>query len=179
MVDSGSPQNHLPRFCLPWKLLRGRQGSLLVDPWGGASHHPPPLHTHLCAGWSPHSLVFLQVLPLVHAVCLQDCWREARKNLVLCQLLSVHFCFFHLWKNQQCKAKDCVSKRFVRCARAGDEDSMGASCCRSVMRQDRALQRTFPPGNFSCQKMLTDWPLWPFFWFYHPVISTDIWLSIL
>lgn len=178
MVDLWSPQNHPPRFCSAMKAFKGNRKSSCESLRQGASHHPPPLHTHLCAGWSPPSWSFFRCY-LVHTVCLQDCWREAREEIwSSVSSLVAHFCFFHLWKNQQCRQRTVWAHS--RCARAGDEDSMGASCLRLVMRQDRGhLQENFPTGRFFLSKDAYRLTSVTFFWFYHPVISTDIWLSIL
>ena len=49
MVDSGSPRNHLWRFCWVMKVWKGRREVIPVNHWdGGQSHCHPPL----CAGLS-------------------------------------------------------------------------------------------------------------------------------
>lgn len=178
MVDLVSPQNHLPRSCSAMKAFKGNREVISWLTEAGASHRPPPLHTHLGAGWSTPSGLSSDVILFTQ---LFANWREAREE-IWSSVSSLFFISASLICERTNKvgkglyeqkiSKVCQGWRWIQHGGAWFKVSGKA-------RQKGHLQGTFLLGAFSYQKMLTDWPLWLFFWFYYPVISTDIWLSIL
>lgn len=180
MVDSGSPQNHLPIFCSAMKVFKGnREVFLWITEAGGQSSPSSTAYALVC--WLVTSSWSFFRCYLVHAVCLQDCWREAREEIWSSVSSLVFISAALICERTNNVGKGLCEQKISKVCQGRRWRQHGGILFKvsDEARQRGHLQRTFLLGDFSCQKMLTDWPLWPFFWFYHPVISTDIWLSIL
>lgn len=55
--------------ALPWKLFRDKREVISSVIEAGVSHHPPSLHTHLCASWSPPPGLSSDVILFMQFVC--------------------------------------------------------------------------------------------------------------
>ena len=122
---------------------------------GGHSCCHPPLCVGFCVGLST-SCSFLYMQLCSHSLFVS--LLKGKQGKIPDHLLIIlHFFFFNLWEVPTNQAKYCVIKRYERCAKTGDEQSLRVTGLKLVARQKEThAESSFLKRGFSCQKLLTN-----------------------